>query len=407
MIKKQVLIDIVSRLLRLMRSNFSLKIPRIGWLIFDHRRGKTAYDAAIIRNLKSQKECIHFISADNFLSQIGKDAYIGPGVHCLSCWLPYVESRTAIYVNNFFGTNYAIRSPVLVQITLFNKAEPSSSTHTVWLHNGQSYLYDELFEPVSCEDSFLYIQLFNPMIDKDHGGSGGYIRVHGLIYKNADRKSASVVHSMPVIESRLRLIKEGGIRISPRGFMPPNGEGVYDLIAIDPFKFSGKSKEINLKSGGKVLLKETPELTIPCIINRELGEVSAIWHDGPDLSHSISSIDHKKIEASQGIWVPNFSVNAPFLFFSKENHASTSRAAYISLYQNGRYFESDQIELSAMPFFVDTKSLFPDATAEKGCLFIVFPDSPIDCVGSLMVNVVFRDGGGSIGDGVHTASGFD
>jgi hypothetical protein len=63
--------------------------------------------------------------------------------------------------------------------------------------------------------------------------------------------------------------------------------------------------------------KQTADLTLPCIINSKTKEVSAIWHDRPDLSVSASDTAVDKIDAAQGIWVPRFSVNAPWLFFSK------------------------------------------------------------------------------------------
>jgi hypothetical protein len=58
-----------------------------------------------------------------------------------------------------------------------------------------------------------------------------------------------------------------------------------------------------------------------------------------------------------------------------------------------------------MPFFIDTKSIFPGATAEPGNILVIFLDNPVSCVNLLLVKVVFRGGIGGIWGGVHTASG--
>jgi hypothetical protein len=319
-----------------------------------------------------------------------------------------------LFINHFFAQNYGIRSPLIIQVSIINSSGKVFYSEAFVLKAYRSKiitLQSALFDDVTSS-AFIYIQCFNPMIKKNHGGEQGYYRMHGFYEKKYKRKKCfSVVHSMPYPSNSFSFKKIGKTFLSPRGAIPIQGKKINYLSYFyhSIYKQRKCSFSVNNSFGFERIVK--PVKPFGFVVNKssESDAVLGIWHDGPIIK-SLGISDVKKperVNRSTATYVPRYELNAPFLFFDPLSLGFNEPCNVSIVFEGSHGVTIKNFAYKGIAQFVDTSTLLSPLkhpgpmkirleflNVQKGY------DSP------LMVNVIFRDGMKLLGDSNHTSSGF-
>ena len=128
-----------------------------------------------------------FVEIDNFTTE----------ENSIAGWIPYFKNKTKIYLFNFLSVNYSIRKPVLARFTLVENQKnfiqkslvlPINYTHEIDV--GKLFESDHNFNS-------LIVEIFSPLIKKNHGSNDGHFRFYGKYYSSSNDLNC-MVHSMPM-----------------------------------------------------------------------------------------------------------------------------------------------------------------------------------------------------------------
>lgn len=345
------------------------------------------------------------IDSSNFKSLIYSNNNLTPNPkeNLLASYLPFINGKSGIIINNFFAQNYGIRTPLLIQYSVILENKILLSRQGVIPANGSFIDENICVGKGELIDGVLIVQCFNPRIRDNHGGHGGYFRCHGVYEKEKDTSAFSFVHSMPLGPRNFNFFEGSGgkTEIAPRAFLPEYFQSDCVIQGYSTKKTSSDLIKENLsyfrRSG----------LGLSYIITKtNMGNLRGIWHDGPDMSaRRNASPSAKAVTGAQAAYIPNFQNNAPFLFFSIQNIQYESKSIQIELRDGSGNVCRHSVEPATYPFIVDCKQLFQGYKGLGTKLFIYFEDCTDDFTPALMVHVMYRDRKNLIGDCTHTDKG--
>ena len=345
------------------------------------------------------------IDSSNFKSLIYSNNKLTPHPkeNVLASYLPFINEKSGIMVNNFFAHNYGIRTPLLIQYSVIVKNEILLSRQIVIPANGSFIDENICIGKGKLIEGVLIVQCFNPRIRNGHGGHGGYLRCHGIYEKDKDTSAYSFVHSMPFAPESFNFFDVGEEKtvIAPRAFLP---KFIQSDVDIQSYSMDESPSDLILKNLSYFQRPGTG--TTYNVTKSQSGGLRGIWHDGPDMSvQRIASPSPNLVTGAQAVYIPDFQNNAPFLFFSIQNIQYESKSIQVELRDDSGKVYRNPVETDTYPFIVDCKQLFPEYRGLGTKLFIYFEDCIEEFNAVLMVHVMYRDRKNLIGDCTHTANG--
>jgi len=200
--------------------------------------------------------------------------------HKVACgYLPYVRHQTKALIYNFFSTNYGIRNPSHLFVSITDKN--FSPIHTVYktIHYRESILIDfaDFEKDFSAEPTFVVAFIANKFLRPNHGGAGGHLRFWGIWGNN----SAST-HSWPLpgiqafIRSTLKLSLHTPFE---RRFYPPEAPRITNHSPFHP------TLEVSARGDLSLDPKLSPGFTF--IYNKHF-DIKSVFH-GRNLTRSFHS----------------------------------------------------------------------------------------------------------------------
>lgn len=158
----------------------------------------------IIKETKSSNLSSKIFKSED-LQKPGEKFLIGEGLdksinlkkmNSVAGYIPYINKKTEVVINNFFSRNYSIRKNLLGCLYFVNNSKMVKQS---WFLLPVDCVRNIDLSSFNLEADFLVIELFHEKIPFNHGGHDGHLRFHGKYSNNA-----STVHSMPILNFYLR-----------------------------------------------------------------------------------------------------------------------------------------------------------------------------------------------------------
>ena len=333
----------------------------------------------------------------------------------LTSYLPWIPNSSCIlFINHFFAQNYGIRSPLIIQASIINSSGKVLNSEAIVLKPYRSKiisLQSPIFDDIPSS-AFIYIQCYNPMIKKDHGGEQGYFRMHGFYEKKYNRKKCfSAVHSMPYPSNSFSFKKIIKTFLSPRGAIPIQDKKINYLSYFHHSIYEQRKSSFSVNNSLSFERIMKPVKPFGFIVNQCLKSdaVLGIWHDGPIIK-SLEISNMKKpalVNRSTATYVPRYELNAPFLFFDPLSLGFNEPCDVSIVFEGNHGVTIKKFAYKGTAEFVDTSTLlYPLKHPGPMKIKLEFLNIQKGSDSPLMVNVIFRDGMKLLGDSNHTSSGF-
>lgn len=220
------------------------------------------------------------------------DFAISKDINSVCGWVPFVSAHTKVLLYNFFSVNYSIRKQLIARISLVNGLNVLEQKLFLVPSNfiGEIDL-DNLFMEKICDSVF--IELFHPSINKNHGGHDGHLRFWGKYY-DENLNLLSTVHSMPHSFDRIFAKNEQNLRSYFYNYSEKN-----NTIRSSP------SETISIKNYNLEKIDQYKSVYGYNIVLDDKNNPKSVWHHAPDPYQYISKKNLGTFINSQNMWIPD------------------------------------------------------------------------------------------------------
>ncbi len=218
----------------------------------------------------------------NKIVEKNKKLNISKKVSFVSGWVPYFKNKTSVLIYNFFSVNYSIRRNLILKISIIK----NHKTHFCKFMSLKQYdileLGNEFFDDLSVENGILVVQVYNPMIPKNHGN--GQFRFWAKYY-NEKNNYLSTVHSMPLNSRKFNNKKLYGRNYFPNHKYQKN-KNINASLEFNDIKVGNKGFCL----GGYNMVLDQKDNPL------------AIWHMGPAYNEKNKTLKINK--HYHCLWIP-------------------------------------------------------------------------------------------------------
>ena len=305
-----------------------------------------------------------YLEIDNFTSK----------ENSIAGWVPYFKNKTKIYLFNFLSVNYSIRKPVIARLTLVKDQKNFIQKSIVVPINYSGEIdLDEFFK---SDDNFnsLIVEIFSPLIKKNHGSSDGHFRFYGKYYSSLNNLNC-MVHSMPIT------------KISSIVSKISNHARTY---LIEDYK---QNKFYNCYPCGKNILQNIDSTNYGfTVIQSPSNEILSIHHQSILPRNKLE----KKFSAS---YVPNEDGKSldPYIYIDRIENENSLGILKFYIVKDNKIIEKKQINSDGKPFLMRESEIFGKKI--KGKHFICLE---IESYGNGYFHIHYVGSNGELSDQVHS-----